>query len=98
MDGYRIFKLKTGAIHLNTEIAEQIVMYCLGQMGNEELSFEKWKVGISESDGEVKNAKYWNCTNPESAADTKRYFIEQKIMEDANNGEVFNGSFIYVMR
>ena len=100
MDPYKIFKLRSGAINLNDAIAEAIITYCLGIMENTEFDFTKWKIGISDAHQKFGEelGKEWECTNELIAIDTKRYFVEEKIMNDDNGKKKVRGRIIYVKR
>jgi hypothetical protein len=99
MMNYKIIKLKYGVVNLSEAITENIVNYCLGQMSNNELDYTKWQIGTS-SKLEIFNegqGKCWECQTEIEAKDTKKYFIEDKIMADAD-GVKINGKYIYVKR
>ena len=96
---YKILKSKYGLINFSEAITENITTYCLMQMSNVELDFTKWQIGTS-SKLEVfidRQGKCWECQTENAAKDTKKYFVEIKIMEDAD-GDNTCGKFIYVKR
>lgn len=101
MTNYKIIKLKYGIFNLSDKISEAIVTYCLAQMNNDELNYEKWIIGISKNKGKFEEGKgkSWLCSSANEAIDTKKYFIKDKIMtSDKHNNKNNNGLYLYVKR
>lgn len=95
---YKIYKLRTGNIHLSEAIADSIITTCLAVMENSDLNFQMWKIGITDNKELTKGNKFrsWPCTSYLEASHTKKYFVEQKVMEDDSPDETGNETFIYV--
>ena len=99
MNYYNIIRLRYRLIYLSEIIADDIVTFCLGLMSNQEPDYTKWEIGTSKMliDFKEQPGKCWECKSEREAKDTKKYFIDNKKMTDADKGKI-NGKFIYVKR
>lgn len=86
-------KLIYGLTNISESLIDQITVYCLTL----ELDFTKWAIGTSSKLEVFDNekGKGWECQTNLEVKEVKKYFIENKKMDNAD-GDDIKGRFIYV--
>jgi hypothetical protein len=90
-----LYKKTNNLPHINSELVDTVVTYCLGMMSNNERTLENWKVGINTEETPDKS---WICANHLEALQTKKYLIKERLMQDDNTVADGDETILYVYK